>query len=43
VGAEVEVRLLPLWSAPPAVSPGTTDLARLGALNRARATGRLMT
>lgn len=43
VGAEIVVRLLPVWSARPAVSAARTDLARLGALNRARATGRLMT
>jgi murein DD-endopeptidase MepM/ murein hydrolase activator NlpD len=72
VGADIEVRLLPLWSALPTsavpmatqpasaqptsaqptsaqptlidvFSPARTDLARLGSLNRARATGRLMT
>jgi murein DD-endopeptidase MepM/ murein hydrolase activator NlpD len=82
VGGDIEVRLLPLWSARPLSArplsarplsglptaarptagrptaarpmsgrpteidvswPARTDLARLGALNRARATGRLMT
>jgi murein DD-endopeptidase MepM/ murein hydrolase activator NlpD len=47
VGASLEVRLLPLWSAQPTAiditSPARADLARLGALNRARAAGRLMT
>jgi murein DD-endopeptidase MepM/ murein hydrolase activator NlpD len=47
LGAAIEVRLLPLWSAQPtaidARSPARADLARRGALNRARATGRLLT
>ena len=47
VGADIEVRLLPLWSASPtrvdARSLGRSALARLGALNWARATGRPMT
>jgi murein DD-endopeptidase MepM/ murein hydrolase activator NlpD len=46
VGAGVEVRLLPLWSTHPTAidtrTPAWADLARLGALNKARATGRLV-
>lgn len=52
VGADIEVRLLPLWSAQPTSAPPTAIAApsaarpapaRLGALNRARAAGNLMT